>query len=60
MLDILSVAFLIRLSIYIYIYIYSTELKTQHLIYQKFYSSFHMQTFVNLISCFLGFNVYFP
>ena len=30
--------------------IYSTELKTQRLIYQKFHSSFHMQTVINLIS----------
>ena len=33
-------------------HIYSAELKTQHLIYQLFYCSFHMQTFINLISLF--------
>ena len=34
--------------------IYSTELKTQHLIYQKIPSSFSMQTSNNLISLFWG------
>ena len=34
--------------------LYSTELKTQHLIDQTFHSSFHMQTFINIISLFFG------
>ena len=34
--------------------IYATELKTQHLIDKKNHSSFHMQTFSNLISLFWG------
>ena len=36
-------------------HIYSTELKTQHLIFQKFHSSFHMKTSINLISLFFSF-----
>ena len=35
------------------------EVKMQHLIYKKFHSSFHMQTFINLISFFLFFLFFF-